>query len=343
VSFTVESAIETLGQAALARQADERFAERLSDVRDLLSDDLQAIERGLDQALESGLSPGRDAAQHLIRLGGKRVRPMALLLSAACFGGISPAARQLALVAELLHSATLLHDDVVDEGMERRGAVTARRLWGNAVSVLGGDFVLVRSLELTSTHAPALMPSLVATLRQLIDGEIRQLRGRTQLDVSETTYQLILRDKTASLFRWSTQTGATLGGAAPEACDRLARFGEHLGMAFQLVDDVLDYSGQQTGKTLLADLAEGKLTLPLVLAVAARPQLAKSLERIHGGDREPVEYVGEQVIQSGVCDVVRQRAREHTNLAVQALQAIPDSPAKRLLVEVAHQLAARVA
>lgn len=343
MSFTVESAIETLGQAALARQADERFAERLNDVRDLLSDDLVTIERGLDQALESGLTPGRDAAQHLIRLGGKRVRPMALLLSAACFGGISPAARQLALVAELLHSATLLHDDVVDEGMERRGAVTARRLWGNAVSVLGGDFVLVRSLELTSTHAPELMPSLVGTLRQLIDGEIRQLRGRTQLDVSETTYQLILRDKTASLFRWSTQTGATLGGAPPEACERLARFGEHLGMAFQLVDDVLDYSGQQTGKTLLADLAEGKLTLPLVLAVAARPQLAKSLERIHGGDREPVEYVGEQVVQSGVCEVVRQRAREHTNLAVQALQAIPDSAAKGLLVEVAHQLAARIA
>jgi len=343
VSFTVESAIETLGQAALARQADERFAERLGDVRELLSDDLAAIERGLEEALESGLSPGRDAAQHLIRLGGKRVRPMALLLSAACFGGISPAARQLALVAELLHSATLLHDDVVDEGMERRGAVTARRLWGNAVSVLGGDFVLVRSLELTSQHAPQLMPSLVGMLRQLIDGEIRQLRGRTQLDVSETTYQLILRDKTASLFRWSAQSGAALGGAPPEACECLARFGEHLGIAFQLVDDVLDYSGQQTGKTLLADLAEGKLTLPLVLAVAARPELAKSLERIHAGDRAPVEYVGEQVVQSGVCDLVRQRAREHTDLALQALAPIPSSAAKGLLGSVAQQLAARVA
>lgn len=343
MSFTVESAIETLGQAALARQADERFAERLGDVRDLLCEDLATIERGLEQALESGLSPGRDAAQHLIRLGGKRVRPMALLLSAACFGGISPAARQLALVAELLHSATLLHDDVVDDGMERRGAVTARRLWGNAVSVLGGDFVLVRSLELTSQHAPELMPSLVATLRQLIDGEIRQLRGRTQLDVSETTYQLILRDKTASLFRWSAQTGAALGGASAEACDRLARFGEHLGIAFQLVDDVLDYSGQQTGKTLLADLAEGKLTLPLVLAVAARPELAKSLERIHAGDRAPVESVGEQVVQSGVCEIVRQRAREHTDLALQALAPIPGSAAKGLLGDVAQQLAARVA
>lgn len=343
MSFTVESAIETLGQAALARNADERFAQRLGDVRKLLSHDLEGIERGLEQALESGLAPGRDAAQHLIRLGGKRVRPMALLLSAACFGGISPAARQLALVAELLHSATLLHDDVVDEGMERRGAVTARHLWGNAVSVLGGDFVLVRSLELTSLHAPELMPSLVATLRQLIDGEIRQLRGRTQLDVSEATYQLILRDKTASLFRWSTQTGAALGGAPAETCERLGRFGEHLGVAFQLVDDVLDYSGQQTGKTLLADLAEGKLTLPLVLAVAARPELAKSLERIHAGDRAPVEYVGEQVVQSGVCEIVRQRAREHTDLAIQALAPIPGSAAKGLLGEVARQLAARVA
>lgn len=343
MSFTVESAIETLGQAAQQRRADERFAERLRDVRELLGHDLAAIEQALHSALASGLTPGRDAALHLIGLGGKRVRPMALLLSAACFGKVTDCVRQLALVAELLHSATLLHDDVVDEGMERRGAVTARRLWGNAVSVLGGDFVLVRSLELTSEHAPQVMPSLVQTLRQLIDGEIRQLRGRTKLDVTEETYERILRDKTASLFRWATHTGATLAGATSTDCDRLGRFGEHLGIAFQLVDDVLDYAGEKTGKTLLADLAEGKLTLPLVLTVAQEPELARALQKIHEGDRSLVDHVGKCVVEGGACDIVRTRARRHTDLAIEELSSIPPSPARELLVEVAHQLAARVA
>ncbi len=342
MSFNVESALETLGQAAQQRKADDRLGERLASVRDLVGGDLQAIETKLREALELGLEPGRDAALHLIGLGGKRVRPMALLLSVACFGPINEAARQMATVAELLHSATLLHDDVVDDGMERRGAVTARRIWGNAVSVLGGDFVLVRSLELTGEHAPELMPSLVATLRQLIDGEILQLRGRTKLDVTEQTYLRVLRDKTASLFRWSTSTGAVLGGAEPGQCERLARFGEHLGMAFQLVDDVLDYSGEHTGKTLLADLAEGKLTLPLVLAVAERPELIQLVQRIHAGDREPVEYVGRQVLASGACDAVRRRARHHTELALTELSPIAPGSARMLLMEVATELARRV-
>lgn len=343
MSFNVESALDTFGQAARQRQADDRLAQRLVDVRALVGDDLTHIERALEAATETALSPGRDAALHLIRHGGKRVRPMALLLSVACFGSIDESARQLATVAELLHSATLLHDDVVDEGMERRGAVTARRLWGNAVSVLSGDFVLVRSLEITQEHAPELMPSLIATLRQLIDGEIRQLRGRTKLDVSEETYTQILRDKTASLFRWATRTGAVVGGATPEQSARLAAFGEHLGIAFQLVDDVLDYSGKHSGKTLLADLAEGKLTLPLVLTVAQKPALVDALQKIHAGDRGPIEAVGRQVVESGACDLVRQRARKHTELATDQLAALAPSPARTLLAEVAQQLAQRVA
>jgi octaprenyl-diphosphate synthase len=241
----------------------------------------------------------------------------------------------------LLHSATLLHDDVVDEGMERRGAVTARRLWGNGVSVLAGDLLLVCSLELTQNHGAELMPSLISTLRQLIEGEILQLRGRVELDVTEATYQRILLDKTASLFRWSAGTGARLAGASVDHQEKLAAFGEHLGGAFQLVDDVLDYSGEQTGKTLLADLAEGKLTLPLVLAVERRPQIAELLGRSHGGDREPVEQVGREVVASGACDEVRQRARRFTELAVTQLEDIGPSPARSLLVEVASELARR--
>jgi octaprenyl-diphosphate synthase len=269
------------------------------------------------------------------------VRPVALLLSAACFGAIPAAARELAVVTELVHSATLLHDDVVDEGLERRGAPAARRLWGNAVSVLGGDLLLVHALERTSVHAPEMLADLIDTLRRLVDGEVVQLRGRAELDVSPETYERILRNKTASLFAWATRVGARCAGASAVDQGRMSVFGEQLGMAFQLVDDLLDYSGEQTGKTLFADLTEGKLTLPLVLAVARVPALADPLRRIHAGDRGPVDEVSRQVLASGACGEVRVRAAHHTERAIDALSGVGSGPAARLLELVARQLAHR--
>src|SRR5687768_9594594 len=254
MTIPVDSAISSLSGTARARAPDARLERRLEEIQRVLGDDLIWVERGLAEAVELGPSPGTDAARHLVSRGGKRVRPLALLLSAACFGPIPAAARELAVVAELVHSATLLHDDVIDEGDTRRGAIAARKLWGNAVSVLAGDLLLVHGLERTLEHAPGVMPELVRTLRRLVEGEIVQLRGRTELDVSEATYERVLRDKTASLFAWSARTGAHLGGAGPAIEDKMASFGERLGIAFQLVDDVLDYSGERTGKTLLVDL-----------------------------------------------------------------------------------------
>jgi len=337
------AAADILGRAAESQGADARVTQRIATVQDILQDDLSWIEAALASAVDEGETPATLAARHLVTRGGKRVRPIALLLSAACFGRITPAARELALVAELVHSATLLHDDVVDEGMERRGVSTSRLAWGNAVSVLGGDLLLVHALARTQTHAPAVMPDLIATLRRLVDGEIIQLRGRSELDVSEATYNRILRDKTASLFAWSTRTGARLAGASLEDQERLAGFGERLGIAFQLVDDVLDYSGAETGKTLLSDLREGKLTLPLVLAVARMPELVQPLKRIHAGDREPVTLVSRAVVESGACEEVRRRASDHTRSAVEALSAVRPGPARVLLETVAQQLAARAA
>jgi octaprenyl-diphosphate synthase len=271
------------------------------------------------------------------------VRPIALLLSAASFNGIDETARELAVVSELVHSATLLHDDVIDEGMERRGGPTARLAWGNGVSVLAGDLLLVNALDRAARHAPAAMPDLIATLRRLVEGEIVQLRGRSELDVTEATYERILRDKTASLFGWATRNGARVAGASPADQERLSGFGERLGIAFQLVDDVLDYSGEQTGKSLLADLSEGKLTLPLVLAVARRPELAHSLRRIHAGDREPIQFVSQAVLETGACDEVRRRAGHYTQTAVEALSSLVPGPARVLLENVASELARRAA
>jgi len=337
------AAAEILGRAAEAQGADQRVIDRIATVQDLLADDLSWIESALSGAVDEGEAPATLAARHLVTRGGKRVRPIALLLSAACFGRITPAAREMAAVAELVHSATLLHDDVVDEGMERRGVPTSRLSWGNAISVLGGDLLLVHALSRAQTHAPEVMPDLIATLRRLVDGEIVQLRGRSELDVSEATYERILRDKTASLFAWSTRTGARLAGASLEDQERLAGFGERLGIAFQLVDDVLDYSGADTGKTLLTDLREGKLTLPLVLAVARMPELVQPLKRIYAGDREPVTLVSRAVVESGACDEVRRRASAHTRSAVDALRSVQPGPARVLLESVAEQLAARAA
>jgi octaprenyl-diphosphate synthase len=343
VSLSLDAAVTSLARSVDVERADRRLGERLAAVRELLADDLSAVESALVSAAHSGPEPAASAAGHLVRRGGKRVRPLALLLSAACFGSIPHAARELAVVAELVHSATLLHDDVVDEGDERRAAPTARRLWGNGISVLAGDLLLVHALELTLRTAPELMPELLTTLRRLVEGEIVQLRGRSELDVSERTYERVLADKTASLFSWATRTGARLAGASASEQERLAHFGDRIGISFQLVDDVLDYAGADTGKTSLADLCEGKLTLPLVLAVAENPDLIGPLQRIHAGDRAAVDAVSRAVLESGACGEVRRRAERYTNEAISALAGVHPSPARSLLEGVARELARRAA
>ncbi len=341
MTIPVNNSIAALSSSARSRGQDARLERRLEEIQSVLGDDLLWVERGLAEAVKTGPSPANEAASHLVSRGGKRVRPLALLLSAACFGPIPPVARELAVVAELVHSATLLHDDVVDEGTERRGGPTARRVYGNAVSVLAGDLLLVNALERTLEHAPDVLPDLVLTLRRLVEGEIVQLRGRTQLDVSEATYERVLRDKTASLFAWAARTGARLARASAADQERMSGFGERLGIAFQLVDDVLDYSGERTGKTLLGDLREGKLTLPLVLAVARDPELAEPLSRIHAGDQGPVEAVSRRVVASGACEEARHRARRFTDAAIEALRGITAGPARALLEAVTSQLAER--
>lgn len=340
--MSLDTAVATLASAASKRPTGASVEERIHAVQTLLARDLDEVNATLSAVVRDGPEPASNAASLLVDRGGKRIRPLALLLSTACFGPVSPVAREMAVVAELVHSATLLHDDVVDEGVLRRGAPASRRIWGNGISVLGGDLLLVHSLARTLEFAPTVLPDLVRTLKQLVEGEIIQLRGRTQLDVSEATYERILHQKTASLFAWATRTGARVAGAPPAAQEHLALFGERLGVAFQLVDDVLDYEGENTGKRLLADLVEGKVTLPLVLATQKDPGLLVKLARIHVGDEDPVAEVSKAVIDSGACELVRNRARESTALAVAALRSVSPGGARSLLEMVAFQLADRV-
>lgn len=343
MTLQFDTALGVLKQGGTARAAGDRFHGRLDALQTFLGAQLAEVEQVVAELVTAGPEPAVAAAQHLVSRGGKRIRPLALLLSARCFGpNTERAAVEMAAVVELVHSATLLHDDVVDEGMERRGAPTSRRLYGNGVSVLSGDLLLVNALDRTRQVAPQLLGALIGTLRRLVEGEILQLRGRTELDVSEETYERVLFDKTGSLFAFATQTGAVLAGAGDEQASHLAHFGEQLGLAFQLIDDVIDYEGQVSGKTLLADLQEGKLTLPLILAIQAEGSLLDLVRQIHQGDDRSVAEVSRRVVQSGSCQEVRRRAREHTRRALASLDQIGPSPAREVLRAVAQELTARV-
>jgi octaprenyl-diphosphate synthase len=266
------AAVAELRETATVDRVGMRPAQRLADIHALFAEEMGWVDAELRLLAATGVTPATDSARHLLEAGGKRVRPLAVLLAAGCFGEIPEAARHVAAVSELIHLATLLHDDVIDDAPVRRGKPTARTLWGNAVSVLAGDLLLTHALERTSRVAPgSVLVELFATLRKLVDGEVVQLRGRTEIDVRPATYFAIVRDKTASLFVWATRSGAAIAGAPKEAVDALGAYGEHIGTAFQLVDDLLDYAGEGTGKALFTDLGEGKITLPLLLAIEREP------------------------------------------------------------------------
>ncbi len=343
MTIQLDAAVSVLKSGAAARNSGDRIQKRLENVQSFLANDLLAVEKALADLFGQSPEPALSASRHLIVQGGKRVRPISLLLSAKCFGPTDePRFFEMAAVVELAHSATLLHDDVVDEGMVRRGSPTSRCIHGNGVSVLAGDMLLIDGLSRTQSSAPEMLPAFINTLRRLVNGEVVQLRGRTELDVSEETYEQILRDKTASLFSFSCRTGAQMAGANEAEQQHLADFGEALGIAFQLVDDVIDYDGENTGKSLFADLIEGKLTLPLVLAIQKNPSLEDLVAKIHGGDGSVVAEVSRLVVESGSCNEVRARALDYTERALSALNKLPSSPARALLEVVAREMTRRV-
>ncbi len=344
--MTLATALDVLSETAAPERVGDRAATRLSDVRELVAREMQDVEALVGRHVTAGVTPATDAAQHLFAAGGKRIRPMALLLANACFGPITARARELAAASELVHMATLLHDDVIDDGDQRRGLPTSRRVWGNAVSVLGGDLLLVEALRLGSAAHADTFHELIDTLKRLVDGEVVQLRGRVSVSLLESTYFEIVRGKTASLFEWALRAGGREGAASPAAVDALGAFGAHLGVAFQLVDDVLDYAGDVavTGKSVLADLTEGKITLPLIYAAEApgAPAVDALVARVRGGDDAAAADLAARVRSSGACDRVRTAALRETASALAALELVPPSRAKDILADVARGLAARV-
>jgi octaprenyl-diphosphate synthase len=366
-----------LARAALSRGAALPAA-RLAEADAALGPELAAVEADL-AALARGARVAAAAARHLVAAGGKRVRPALLLLAHRAAGGRpgDPRARRLAAVAEAVHGATLLHDDVVDLGEARRGAPAARLVYGNAASVLGGDLLLVRALAVAADVRPALVPSLLSVLARMVDAEALQLerRGRAALALEE--YRAVVDGKTASLFEWAAWAGGALA-RRPERAGALGRFGREVGAAFQVTDDLLDLFGAEAalGKGALADVREGKVTLPLVFALRADPGLAAALEAAARGEEgnaprgrsrtgveattpsrsgaarpstEPpsdvLEVLGARVREAarrgGGVEAARAEVASGTARAVEALAALPPSPERESLAEIARALAER--
>ena len=301
---------------------------------------MRRVDALIRSSLRSDVALIRQVAEYIIAAGGKRLRPAVLLVAADAAGCRSDARYSLAVVVEFIHTATLLHDDVVDESRLRRGRETANAAFGNAASVLVGDFVYSRAFQMmVGVDNMRVMQVLADATNTIAEGEVMQLLNSRDPEVDEVRYLEVIRRKTAKLFEAAGRLGGILGGAEAEVEQGLAEYGMHLGIAFQLIDDVLDYSGEEgaIGKQLGDDLAEGKPTLPLIRAMQAGCAEDAALIRAaitHGG-RGEFERVLQAVRRCGALEYAREAAQRAAQSAQAALAPLPDSVAKRTLLELA--------
>ena len=315
-------------------------APSLESIREPIAADLLIVDDVIRRRLDSDVALIRTISQYIIGSGGKRLRPALVLLSASAFGAQGPARHELAAVIEFIHTATLLHDDVVDESSLRRGRKTANAEFGNAASVLVGDFLYSRAFQMiVDAGSLRIMKVLADATNVIAEGEVLQLLNVHDADTAEEQYLQVIRYKTAKLFEAATQVGAILGEATPEAERALAEYGMHLGTAFQLIDDVLDYSGDlsETGKNLGDDLAEGKPTLPLIRVMQAGNAEEKQLVRhaIEEGGKGDLEAVVAAIHRVDALDYARDRAREEAAEATARLALLGDSPCRDSLLQLA--------
>ncbi|MBS0456992.1 MAG: polyprenyl synthetase family protein [Proteobacteria bacterium] len=303
----------------------------LDAIQALVAPDMAAVDALIGRRLASDVALVNQIGEHIVAAGGKRLRPMLAVLAARALGYAGTDHHQLAAIIEFIHTATLLHDDVVDESDLRRGRQTANALWGNAPSVLVGDFLYSRSFQLmVELQRPQVMRVLADTTNAIAEGEVLQLLHVRNPDTDEAAYDRVIERKTAVLFAAATRLGALLAGADDATQQALHDYGLQLGFAFQIADDVLDYtaSAQALGKNLGDDLAEGKATLPLIHALAHADESAKILIRhaITAGDLSALPAIVHAIHASGGIDYSAARAREHARQAQAALAGLPQSP-----------------
>src|SRR5437773_11564186 len=305
-----------------------------------VAQDLERVDALIRRRLESDVALVRQVAEYIVTSGGKRLRPALLLLACGAAGYRGEARLQLAAVVEFIHTATLLHDDVVDASQLRRGHSTANAAFGNAAAVLVGDFLYSRAFQMmVEVDNMRVMQVLAEATNAIAGGEVMQLMGSHEPEVDEARYLEVIRRKTAKLFEAAARLGAVLANSPRAVEEGLARYGAHVGTAFQVIDDVLGYSGDEAaiGKSLGDDLAEGKPTLPLihVLRSGSAADQAVVRQAIVAGGRDDFGAVLRAIRACGSLDYARAAARREAQAALEALEPLAQSEFKRSLLELA--------
>jgi octaprenyl-diphosphate synthase len=306
------------------------MSEIFKHIRDLVSQEQEAVNQLIRESLYSSITLINQISEHIIKSGGKRLRPLLVLLSAKAFGYEGFAHIQLAAIMELLHTASLLHDDVVDRSEMRRGQATANKLWGDHASVLVGDYLYSRAFQLiVKVDSMQVMTILAQTSNQMAEGEVLQLINCHNPDISEADYLQIIHHKTGTLFSAAAQMGPVLTNQSSTLIDAMRDYGGHLGNAFQLVDDALDYSASsaQMGKNLGDDLLEGKPTLPFIRALKHLESAQKEILCTAMRDKHThnIPALIKMIESTDAIAYTHQMAEKQADLAKQYLAQIPGS------------------
>ncbi len=314
---------------------------QLGDIKALMADDLKAVDDEIRRQLHSDVVLIDQVAHYIINSGGKRLRPMLVVVAARASGYEGRAHIEAAAIVEFIHTATLLHDDVVDASALRRGQETANEVWGNEASVLVGDFLYSRAFQMmVEIGDMRVMEILADATNTIAEGEVLQLINTHEPDTTEQQYLQVIHRKTAKLFEAGLQIAAVLSGMPKDIEQQLAQYGRHLGTAFQLIDDVLDYSASadRLGKNIGDDLAEGKPTLPLIYAMAKgnSEQAALVKTAIEQGGLERIDDVIKAIESTGALTYTADFARRESEAALAALGRLPESPFKDALVALAR-------
>ena len=312
----------------------------------LIADDMLGMDAVIAERLKSDVPLVSQVSQYIVAAGGKRLRPALLLLMCGALGYRGDQRYNLAAVVEFIHTATLLHDDVVDESTLRRGRATANEAFGNPASVLVGDFLYSRAFQMmVDAGNMRVMQTLAEATNVIAEGEVLQLMNMHDASLSEEGYLRVIRSKTAKLFEASARLAALLAGSSPQVEQRCADYGQALGTAFQVIDDVLDYDGAvlEMGKNLGDDLREGKATLPLIIAMQRGSEAERTMvkQAIESGGIAQIDSVIAIVQKTGALQATRAAAATEARRALDALQTLPQNPYSEALRKLASQLLER--
>lgn len=320
----------------------------METLSEILSEELTMTEVEISAQMVSGVGMIPDIAHHLVDAGGKRLRPLLTLAAARACGEVQKPSIKLAAAVEFIHSATLLHDDVVDGSNLRRGQKVANLIWGDKASVLVGDFLFARAFTMmVATNSLRILHILSDTSSVIAEGEVLQLASTNRGEATRETYFEVIKAKTAALFAAASQCGAICAGGSEEVIEAFRVYGEELGIAFQLVDDALDYGGltQELGKRVGDDFREGKATLPLIIALErAKDDQASFWKKVLAKKHtdEDLRFALTYIRQTGAIEATIEEAKDSANRAKEAISIIEDSPIKSALIDLADLVISRV-